>query len=49
MATPYPGNVTPLAQPTPDTAAGPIIRTIGLSDLRQAGTAWQQGSEGLRL
>ena len=36
MATPYPGNVTPLAQPAPDTAAGPIIRTIGLSDLREA-------------
>jgi uncharacterized membrane protein len=36
MATPYPGNVTPLAQPAPDTKAAPIIRTIGLSDLHQA-------------
>jgi uncharacterized membrane protein len=35
MATPYPGNVTPLAQPAADSAA-PIIRTIGLSDLREA-------------
>jgi len=34
MATPYPGNVTPLA--TPDTAAAPMIRTIGLSDLSDA-------------
>jgi uncharacterized membrane protein len=36
MASPYPGNVTPLAQPAPDAAAAPVIRTIGLSDLRQA-------------
>src|SRR4051812_27620383 len=36
MATPYPGNVTPLAQPAPDAAAAPIIRTIGLSDLSDA-------------
>ena len=36
MATPYPGNVTPLAQPAQDSAAGPIIRTIGLSDLHEA-------------
>ncbi|HTB01890.1 MAG TPA: DUF2189 domain-containing protein [Bradyrhizobium sp.] len=36
MATPYPGNVTPLAQPAQDNAAGPIIRTIGLSDLHDA-------------
>src|ERR1700740_1015202 len=36
MATPYPGNVTPLAQPTPDTAAIPVVRKIGLSDLRDA-------------
>src|ERR1700738_438466 len=36
MATPYPGDATPLAQPAPDTAAAPIIRTIGLSDLREA-------------
>ena len=33
MATPYPGNVTPLAQPAPETSAEPIIRTIGLPDL----------------
>ena len=36
MATPYPGNVTPLAQPAQDGAAAPIIRTIGLSDLHDA-------------
>src|ERR1035441_6846070 len=30
------GNVTPLAQPAQDIAAAPIIRTIGLSDLREA-------------
>ena len=36
MATPYPGNVTPLAQPAEDTAAAPVIRTIGLPDLREA-------------
>src|ERR1700731_2249005 len=36
MATLYPGNVTPLAQPAPDTAAAPIIRTISLSDLSDA-------------
>ena len=36
MATPYPGKVTPLAQPAQDNAAGPIIRTIGLSDLHDA-------------
>src|SRR5450756_1302096 len=36
MATPYPGNVTPMAQPAQDNAAGPIVRTIGLSDLREA-------------
>jgi uncharacterized membrane protein len=36
MATPYPGNVSPLAQPAQDNAAGPIIRTIGLSDLHDA-------------
>jgi uncharacterized membrane protein len=35
MATPYPGNVAPLAQPV-DADAAPVIRTIGLSDLRQA-------------
>jgi uncharacterized membrane protein len=36
MATPYPGNVTPMAQPAQDDAAGPIVRTIGFSDLHQA-------------
>jgi uncharacterized membrane protein len=36
MATPYPGNVTPLAQPAPDTSSIPVIRTIGMSDLHQA-------------
>ena len=36
MATPYPGNVTPMAQPAQDDAAGPIVRTIGLSDLHEA-------------
>src|SRR5580692_11553061 len=35
MATPS-GNVTPLAQSAQDIAAGPIIRTIGLSDLHEA-------------
>src|ERR1700731_1332948 len=36
MATPYPGNATPLAQPAQDTAAGPVIRKISLSDLHDA-------------
>ncbi len=36
MATPYSGNVTPLAQPAQDDASIPVIRKIGLSDLRQA-------------
>lgn len=36
MATLYPGNVAPLAETAPDTVAAPIIRTIDLSDLRQA-------------
>jgi uncharacterized membrane protein len=36
MATPYQGDVTPQAQTAQDTAAGPIIRTIGLSDLHRA-------------
>src|SRR6202047_2006880 len=36
MATPYSGNVPPLAQPAQDTAAGPVIRKIDLSDLHQA-------------
>src|SRR5229473_3176820 len=31
-----PGNVTPLAQPAQDSAAGPVIRTIRLSDLHDA-------------
>src|SRR6202451_101046 len=35
MATPYPGNVTPLAQPAQD-AAAPVIRKIQLSDLHEA-------------
>src|ERR1700693_3378391 len=30
------GNVTPLPQPAEDIATAPIIRTIGLSDLREA-------------
>src|ERR1700682_5218531 len=34
MATPYPGNVT--AQPAQESAAAPISRTIGLSDLRES-------------
>src|SRR5712672_3201786 len=34
--TPYPGNATPLAQPAPDNAAAPKIRTIQLSDLHDA-------------
>src|ERR1700759_486701 len=37
MATPYPsGNVTPLAQSAPDTAAIPVVRKIGLSDMQDA-------------
>jgi uncharacterized membrane protein len=37
MATPYTsGNVTPLAQPAPDTAAIPVVRKIKLSDLHDA-------------
>jgi uncharacterized membrane protein len=36
MATPYQGNVTPEIQPAEDVAAGPVIQTIGLSDLRRA-------------
>src|ERR1700730_10011678 len=40
MATPYPGNVTPMAKPAQDSAehnpAAPIVRTIDLSDLHQA-------------
>ena len=36
MATSYPGNVTPLGPTTPEIAAAPIVRTIGLSDLHTA-------------
>jgi uncharacterized membrane protein len=36
MASLFQDNVTPQVQPTPDAAAGPIIRNIGLSDLLQA-------------
>jgi uncharacterized membrane protein len=36
MATPYSGNVPPLAQPAQDTASTPVIRKIRLSDLHQA-------------
>jgi uncharacterized membrane protein len=36
MATPFRGNVTPTAQPAQESAAGPIIRHIGLPDLREA-------------
>src|SRR3984957_12463974 len=36
MATPYSGNVTPMAQPAPDAAAPLVIRKIGLSDLHEA-------------
>jgi uncharacterized membrane protein len=36
MATPYQGNVTPQVQPAQDAGAGPVIRTIGFSDLHQA-------------
>ena len=36
MATSYPGNVSPVDQTAQDNAAGPIIRTIGLSDLHDA-------------
>src|SRR5579872_1544333 len=35
MATPYSGNVSPLAQPAQDTA-GPVVRRIHLSDLHDA-------------
>ena len=35
MAT-YHGNVTSMAQSGPDTAAAPVIRTIGLSELHRA-------------
>lgn len=36
MATSYQGNARPLDQTAPDAVAGPIIRTIGISDLRRA-------------
>jgi uncharacterized membrane protein len=36
MATLYQDNVTPQSKPTPDAAAGTIIRTISLSDLHQS-------------
>ena len=36
MATPYQGNVTSVTQGGEDAAAAPVIRTIGLSDLRRA-------------
>ena len=36
MAHPYHGNVTSMAQSGPDTAAAPVIRTIGLPDLHRA-------------
>src|ERR1700684_4355660 len=36
MATSYPGNVSPVDQTAQDNAAGPIIRTISLSDLSDA-------------
>jgi uncharacterized membrane protein len=36
MATSISGNVTPLAQPAPDIANPPVIRTIGLADLQDA-------------
>src|ERR1700682_1497100 len=36
MATPYPDNVTPLAQASQDSVAGPAIRTIQISDLHEA-------------
>jgi hypothetical protein len=36
MATSYQGNVTPQVPAAQDSAAGPVIRTIGLSDLHRA-------------
>ena len=36
MATSYPGNASPMDRTAQDNAAGPIIRTIGLSDLHDA-------------
>src|SRR6202035_4440582 len=36
MATSYQGNVTPQVPAAQDGAAGPVIRTIGLSDLHRA-------------
>jgi uncharacterized membrane protein len=36
MASPHPGNVSPMAHPAQDEAAGPVIRKIALSDLHEA-------------
>jgi uncharacterized membrane protein len=36
MAAPYPGNVTELAQRAPDATSAPVIRRIGVADLRDA-------------
>jgi uncharacterized membrane protein len=36
MVTSYQGNAAPAAQTSPDAVAGPVIRTIGISDLHQA-------------
>ena len=36
MATSYPGNASPMDRTAQDNAAGPIIRTIGLTDLHDA-------------
>jgi len=36
MPTPYPGNVTPVAQPEQDSGAAPIVRRVELSDLNDA-------------
>src|SRR3982074_1771876 len=41
------GNVTPLAQPAQDSAAGPVIRTTRLSDLHDAlGLGWEDFKAG---
>jgi uncharacterized membrane protein len=36
MATPYSGNVPPLAQPAEDTTSNPVIRELSLNDLHEA-------------
>ncbi|HET7492902.1 MAG TPA: DUF2189 domain-containing protein [Bradyrhizobium sp.] len=36
MATPYPGNAAPMAQPAQKTTSVPVIRKVSLSDLRDA-------------